>query len=91
MTIRMWTVIATVWILSLMSVASLTHAQAPSPGAADSRRKPAFRIITGSDLGFVVDKDNGPGGIVAGRWMVRIDGQWRHITGERNVVPLTAK
>jgi len=90
MTIRMWIAIATVWILSLISVATLVHAQAPSPGA-DTQPKPAWRIITGSDIGFVVDKDNGPGNILAGRWMVKIDGRWRHVTGERNVVPLVTK
>jgi hypothetical protein len=91
MTIRMWTVIATVWILSLIGLATLTHAQAPSSPAADAQRKPALRVISGSDIGFVVDKDNGPGGILAGRWMVKIDGQWRHVTGERNVVPLATR
>jgi len=72
--------------MSLIGVATLTHAQ-----GADPQGKPAWRIITGSDIGFVVDKDNGPVGILAGRWMVKIDGQWRHVTGERNVVPLATR
>jgi hypothetical protein len=45
-------------------------------------------VISGDDIGFQpVHSPNTPAGAVAGRWMVRVDGEWRVATGVVQTVP----
>lgn len=74
-------IVAAVWLVSLGAVGSLTYAQAPL--------KPVIpNMITGTDLGFVIEQQKG--GLVFGQLMVRVDGQWRPVGGggRGGVVPL---
>jgi hypothetical protein len=80
MTLRKSLLVGVVWLLSLIAVATLTYAQAPRvPG----------NMLTGNDLGFIVEEQKG--GLVFGRLMVRVDGEWRPVGGARrgHIVPLT--
>ena len=78
-------VLATLWILSIIAVNSLTFAQAqrPQPPAPDLPN-----LITGSDIGFQLLSEDRAG--LKGRWMVRVNGQWRPV-GESGLVPLTRR
>jgi hypothetical protein len=82
MTIRTWLFVAAIWLVSLVAVGSLTYAQAPIPPANPPN------IITGTDLGFVIEQQKG--GLVFGQLMVRVDGQWRPVGGggRGRVIPL---
>jgi hypothetical protein len=69
--------------VSLAAVGSITSAQALQPAPAPPN------MITGPDLGFVVEHQKG--GIAFGQLMVRVDGQWRRAVGSARrgyVVPL---
>jgi hypothetical protein len=45
-------------------------------------------VISGADIGFQpMFSPNTPAGAVAGRWMVRVDGEWRVATGVMQTVP----
>jgi hypothetical protein len=83
MTIRVWTLVGVLWLVSLAAVGSITYAQSPQPA-------PALpNMMTGTDLGFVVEQQKG--GIAFGQLMVRVDGQWRRAVGSARrgyVVPL---
>ena len=83
MTVRAWTIVAVLWLVSLAAVGSITYAQSPQPAPAPPN------MITGTDLGFVVEHQKG--GIAFGQLMVRVDGQWRRAVGSARrgyVVPL---
>lgn len=46
-------------------------------------------VIAGEDIGFQpVFSVNTPAGTVAGRWMVRVDGEWKVATESMQTVPL---
>jgi hypothetical protein len=46
-------------------------------------------VIAGDDIGFQpVYSPNTPAGAVAGRWMVRVNGEWRVATGVMQTVPV---
>ena len=83
MSARIWMVVAAVWMLSLMGVVTYTQAQAPAPPPQSSAPP---NIITGQDIGFVIESDNR--GMLTGRWMVRVRGQWRPVGGP-GLVPLS--
>ena len=57
-----------VWALSLIIVGVFAHAQAPA------QRDTTPNFISGNDIGFQVEGRRGDH--VAGRLMVRINGQW---------------
>jgi hypothetical protein len=83
MTIRAWTIVGVLWLVSLAAVGSITYAQSPQPAPFPPN------MITGTDLGFVVEQQKG--GMVFGQLMVRVDGQWRRAIGSSRrgyVVPL---
>jgi len=71
------------WALSLVAVGALTHAQAPAP------QVKAPTIISGSDLGFRVDKNNGSTPV--GTLVVRINGQWVEADFTVGIKRLTAR
>ena len=71
------------WALSLVAVGALTHAQAPASQAK------APTIISGSDLGFRVDKSNG--NTPVGTLVVRINGQWVEADFNVGIKRLTAR
>ena len=85
MTIRAWTLVGVLWLVSLAAVGSITYAQSPQPAPAPPN------MMTGTDLGFVVEHQKG--GIAFGQLMVRVDGQWRRAAGSPRargyVVPLS--
>jgi len=66
MTLRNRISLALVWIVSLILVAAVGRAQAPR-GATPT-------IISGSDLGFRVERQRGDR--VTGTFVVRINGEW---------------
>ena len=70
MTLRAWLVVATLWLLSLAAVGSITYAQAQTTPP---------NLVSGSDVGFVVEgqKNNQ----VSGRLMVRVQGKWLPVGG----------
>ena len=82
--------IVTIWAGSLFGVA----AWASQSSGADTRPAPTFQmgephgeVITGADFGFQriaapPDRD----GRIAGRLMVRVDGQWREVTFPPRIV-----
>lgn len=82
MTIRAWTFLGVLWLVSLVAVGSITYAQSLQPAPAPPN------MITGPDLGFVVEHQKG--GIAFGQLIVRVDGQWRRAAGSArgHVVPL---
>ena len=59
-----------VWALSLIIVGAFAHAQTP----AQRGNTPAPTIISGSDLGFKVARQQG--NRVSGTFVVRINGEW---------------
>ena len=84
MTIRGWIIVGVLWLVSLAAVGSITYAQAPQPAPLPPN------MITGTDLGFIVEQQKG--GIAFGQLMVRVNGQWRRAAGSARqgyVVPLT--
>ena len=83
MTIRAWTLVALLWLVSLAAVGSITYAQSPQPAPISPN------MITGTDLGFIVEQQKGD--VAFGQLMVRVDGQWRRAAGSPRrgyVVPL---
>lgn len=65
--------IATLWIVSLVGVA--VWAQSPGPTMREGRN--IGDVITGDNIGFQRVVAPTRSGAVVGRWMVKIDGQWR--------------
>jgi hypothetical protein len=103
MTFRTVVVVALVWAASLVGVAVWAQGpavQAPAgPPVIVQRPAPMIppgqsygRIISGEDIGFqlVQGQSVGPGQ-VAGRLMVRIDGQWFEASGAARPVPVRAR
>jgi hypothetical protein len=105
MTFRTVVVVALVWAASLVGVAvwaqgSAVQApagptvivQGPAPMIQASPGQPYGRIISGEDIGFQLVRGQSVGpGQVAGRLMVRIDGQWFEASGAARPVPVRAK
>ena len=70
MSVRLIASLAVLWVLSLMIVTSVAKAQVyerPRPLAQP-------RIVTGPDLGFRIEGDQG--GVPIGTVVVRVDGRW---------------
>lgn len=63
-----------------------THAQAPAPPPAQSQ---APTVISGSDIGFRVDKQKG--NTPVGTLVVRIKGQWVEPEFAMGIRPLTGR
>jgi hypothetical protein len=72
-----------VWALSLMVVAAIVHAQTPAP------RGTTPTIISGSDLGFRVERQRGDR--VFGTFVVRINGEWIVAEPATGLKPLSGK
>lgn len=74
--------VAVIWILSIVAVGALAHAQArgtPAPRQLPPLSTPdsplqASAIIAGNDLGFRVESHKGATPV--GRLVVRVNGQW---------------
>jgi hypothetical protein len=62
---RRWVLIGTLWLLSLVAAGTLGYAQV---------RRDGSNIISGPDLGFVVEEQKN--GVAYGQLMVRVKGQW---------------
>ena len=73
------------WVLSLVVVAAIAHAQtaAQRTGRADPG------IISGSDLGFRIERQRGDH--VTGTFVVRINGNWWDVEPPTVVKPLSGK
>ena len=72
--------VAFVWLLSIFAVAVWASAQAPlqpSPRVPPPGQDDAAKIISGNDIGFRVEdvKNNR----LVGRFVVRVNGQWREV------------
>jgi hypothetical protein len=74
--------VAFVWLLSVFAVAVWASAQAqpapiPSPRVLPPGQDDAAKIISGNDIGFRVEdvKNNR----LVGRFVVRVNGQWREV------------
>ena len=70
MSLRTILSLAVLWILSLFVVSSIVKAQVfevPRP-------LPEPRIVSGPDVGFRIESDQG--GIPVGRLVIRVDGKW---------------
>ena len=65
--------LALVWLLSMFAVGTWASGQAPVPPGQDDPGK----IISGNDIGFRVEdvKNNR----LVGRFVVRVNGQWREV------------
>jgi hypothetical protein len=55
----------------------------PSPKAADGL------ILSGADIGFRVERSVGHK--VVGRWVVRVNGEWREVAASYEAKPLTVR
>ena len=80
MSVRTIVVVALVWVLSLVTVAAVVSAQAPS---LTPLREP--KVLSGADLGFRVEGMIGQ--VPAGTLVVRVDGQWVEATSVGIMVP----
>jgi hypothetical protein len=75
---RQWTVIFTLWLLSVVATGTFVYAQV---------RLNEPNIISGSDLGFVVEQQEKV--VALGHFVVRVNGQWMPVAGSARgqVVP----
>jgi hypothetical protein len=64
-------IVAVLWIVSLLGVGAITHAQSQ---AKELRRLPEPRIMTGGDVGFRVEGMYGE--MPTGTIVIRVYGQW---------------
>ena len=78
--------LAIVWIASLLATGLWAHAQSRVP--ADPQSGPRV-IISGSDLGFRVERQSG--NTVTGTLVVRVNGQWVVAESGVGVKRLTAR
>ena len=69
MSIRSWAVVGILWVVSLITVATIASAQAQF-----WRPLPEPRVLSGPDVGFRVEGFRGevPGGTI----VIRVNGQW---------------
>jgi hypothetical protein len=81
MTARKRIALIAICLMSLLTIALLVHAQAQAPAA----RGPEPQILSGSDIGFRVER---PGkDSVGGTLMVRVNGKWLPAEMVEKVVP----
>ena len=75
--------IAVLWALSLVGVSLWAQVRPALPSEIRRPGDPDGPVITGANIGFqpVVSGISGDRNKVAGRGVVRIDGQWRETTG----------
>jgi hypothetical protein len=85
MSLRTWIGVAVVWVASLLATGLWAHAQSRVPAPQSG----APIIISGSDLGFRVERQNG--NTVVGTLVVRINGEWVVPESGVGVKRLTAK
>ena len=73
------------WVLSVIIVAAIAHGQTPAQRS--GRADPS--IISGSDLGFRVERQRGDH--VTGTFVVRINGNWWDVAPSMTLKPLNGK
>lgn len=74
MTTRQRIAVAFACALCLIIGGVFAHAQAPKPAAAQTERISPSTVISGSDIGFSVQRRSGDR--VQGTLVVRINGEW---------------
>lgn len=74
---RRLSLLALVWLLSMFAVGTWASGQAPPQTALPPAQDDPARIISGNDIGFRVEdvKNNR----LVGRFVVRVNGQWREV------------
>lgn len=82
--------IAVLWAVSLVSVSVWAQGSVPDLSFGVQKQSatdgPAG-LLTGADIGFVPSPGRTGRSAVAGRWMVRINGEWRETTSPVVVHP----
>lgn len=82
MSIRSWTVVGIVWVMSLMAVGAIASAQAQL-----WRSIPEPRVLAGPDVGFRVEGLRGE--VPTGTLVIRVNGEWVEAQiRTRNPIPL---
>jgi hypothetical protein len=81
MTARARSIVALLWLVSLVVTGAVVAAQT-------SRRDPAA-VISGSDIGFRPEGWNGKAR--TGTWLVRVNGEWVEAQGAFKTVPATTR
>jgi len=71
MVIRTRVIVVVLWIVSLLGVGAITHAQSQ---AKEFRRLSEPRVMTGGDVGFRVEGTYGE--MPTGTLVIRVNGQW---------------
>ena len=69
MSMRSWAVVGIIWVVSLVTVATLASAQAQF-----WRPLPEPRVLSGPDVGFRVEGFRGE--VPSGTIVIRVNGQW---------------
>ena len=83
---RVMAAILCAWVLSLIGVAAWAQTSAP-PSAVFKPDEPFGEVMTGDTIGFqrVAALPNRDGKVV-GKWMVKVDGNWRETKAPVGVV-----
>ena len=86
---RKMSILIAVWLVSMLLVGMWAYAQAPVKPAPPLTPDEPARIISGNDIGFRVDDVRS--NRLVGRFVVRVNGQWREVEEAGVVKRLTER